>query len=90
MDGTQQVTRGLVATHSNGSLLLEPDEEVLDQVAGLVQVAVIAALVPARGFQGNHHSLTRFEQRLDDPGLRVISLEIRHPVQDSKMNRHLN
>ena len=50
MDGAQEVTRSLVATRSNGSVLLEPGEEVLDQVAGLVQVAVIAALVPTRGF----------------------------------------
>ena len=50
MDGTQEVARGFVIARSNGSVLLEPGEEVLDQAAGLVQVAVIAALVPARGF----------------------------------------
>ena len=47
MDGAQEVTCGLVVACSNGAVLLEPGKEVLDQVAGLVQMAVIAALVPA-------------------------------------------
>ena len=46
---------GLVAMRGNGAVLLEPGEEVLDQLA-------------------------RLDQRLDDPGLRVISLEIRRSV----------
>ena len=47
MDGAQEVTCGLVVARSNGAVLLEPGKEVLNQVAGLVQMAVIAALVPA-------------------------------------------
>ena len=74
MDGTREVARGFVITRGNGAALLEPGEEVLDQVARLVQMAVIAALVPARGFWRNHHGLAGLQQRLDYPGLCVVGL----------------
>ena len=57
MNGTREVARGFVIARSNGLILLESGEEILDQVARFVQMAVTAALVPARGFWGNHHGL---------------------------------
>ena len=74
MDGAQEVARGLVVAHGNGAVLLEPGKEVLDQVTGPVQVAVIAALVLARADWRNHHGLACLYQWLDHPGLRVIGL----------------
>ena len=47
MGDAQEVARGLVVARGNGAVLLEPRKEVLDQVTGLVQVAVIGALVLA-------------------------------------------
>ena len=50
MDGTQEVARGLVVARGNGAALLESSKKVFNQVTRLVQVAVIAALMFARGF----------------------------------------
>ena len=74
MDGAQEVARCFVVARCNGTVLLEPGKEVLDQMARLVQVSVMATLVLARFGTGNHHSLARFLQRLDHPLLCVISL----------------
>lgn len=41
MDGGEKVARGLVVAAGNGAELLEFGEEVLDQVARLVEVAVV-------------------------------------------------
>ena len=56
MNGAQEVSRGLVVARGNGTVLLEPGKEVLNQVTGLVQLAVIVALVPARAGRRNHHN----------------------------------
>lgn len=74
MDGAQEVTCGLVVARDDGAVLLKPGKEVLDQVTRLVQVQVIAALVPARGFRGNHHGLAGLMRRLDHSGLRIVGL----------------
>ena len=57
MDGTQEVVRGLVVARGNGAALLESSIKVFNQVTRLVQVAVIAALVPARTDRWNYHGL---------------------------------
>ena len=75
MDGTQEVVRGLVVARGNGAALLESSIKVFNQVTRLVQVAVIAALMFARGFWGNHHGLARVQQRLD------VNLSRFHPHQ---------
>ena len=74
MDGAQEVARGFVIARGNGAVLLEPGKEVLNQVTGLVQLAVTAGLVPVRDFWGNHHGLAGSQQRLEHPGLRVTIL----------------
>ena len=40
MNSIQEVARSFVVARSNGAVRLEPDEEVLDQVTRLVQMAV--------------------------------------------------
>ena len=65
MDGAQEVACGFVVARGNGAVLLEPGKEVLNQMTGLVQLAVIAALVPARTDRRNHHNLACLHQRLD-------------------------
>ena len=73
-DGVLEVTFGFVVASGNGAVLLEPGREVLNQVTGLIQLAVTAALVQVRDFWGNHHGFAGSQQRLDHPGLCGISL----------------
>ena len=60
MDGAQEVARCFVVARCNGTVLLEPGKEVLDQVPRFVQVSVMAALVLSRFETGNHHALPAF------------------------------
>ena len=89
MDGTQEVARGLVVARSDGAVLLESGEEIFDQVACLVQMAVIAALVVARGFRGNDYGFARLQQWLDHPVMRVISLVGNHHGHLSVLEQHI-
>ena len=50
MDGAQEVARSFVLARGNGAVLLEPGKEVLNQVTGLIQLAVTAAVVAVRDF----------------------------------------
>jgi len=72
MDGAQEVARCFVVARCNGTILLESGKEVLDQVARLVQVSVMAALVLARFEAGNHHRFTGFLQRLDQSLVGIV------------------
>jgi len=56
------VASGLGVAGSDGAELLESDKEVLDQVMGFLQVALMAALVLARTDQRNHHDLVGLHQ----------------------------
>ena len=47
MDGPQKVACGLVIARGNGAVLLQACEEVLDEVACLVQMPVVFALYSA-------------------------------------------
>lgn len=69
---TQKVASCLVITRRNGAV--KPGKEVLNQVASLVQVLVIAARLFARAARCNHDGLARLKQWLNDPFLRVIRL----------------
>lgn len=72
MDGAKEVACRLVVARCDGAVLLETGEEVLDQVASLVQVLVIAAR-RTRGVPGrNDHRFACSLQRLDHPGVGVI------------------
>jgi len=48
MNCPQEVARSFVVAHGDCAVLLEPGKEVLNQVARLVQVTVMATLVLAR------------------------------------------
>lgn len=74
MNGTEEVASGLVVARGNSPELLEPGEEVLDQVASLVQVPVIFARLPARAQRRNHHHAAPARQRLDHPLVRIECL----------------
>ena len=43
MDGGEEIALGLVVTSGDGTKLLEPGEEILDQMARLEQVAIVVA-----------------------------------------------
>lgn len=74
MNSAQEVACGFVVARGDGAVLLEPGEEVLDQMASLVQMAVVGTLLLACADRRNHHRLAGLAQRLDHAGLRVIGL----------------
>ena len=57
MNSAEKVARGLVVACGHGPVLLESGKKFFDQVPRLVQVPVVAALLFAGGFWGNHHCL---------------------------------
>lgn len=61
MDSGEKITSGLVVTGCDGSELLELAEEILDQMACLVEVLVIKSLVRAMAFR-------RYDCSLAGPG----------------------
>ena len=67
VDGGEKVARGLVVSCCDGAILLEPGEEVFDQMPCLVEVLVIAAgpLAVAPGW--DNHLLSRRRDRIDHP-----------------------
>lgn len=74
MDGTKECDSGLVVASGQAAVLLEASKEVLDEMARLVDMAVIAALVRAGAQAGNDCGLARLNQWLDDPGLGIVGL----------------
>ena len=74
MNRAEEVAGGLVVASRNGAVLLEFGEEVLDEVAGLVQVLVMAALLLARAARWNHHRFASLHQRLDHASLSIVGL----------------
>jgi len=67
IDGREEVAGGLVIARCDRAELLEPGEEVLDQMACLVEVAVIGPRRAATGLWRDHDGLAGGRQRLDDP-----------------------
>ena len=63
MDGGEEVAGGFVVTRGDGTKLFEPAEEVLDEMASLVEVPVIVAL-------GLSIALGRYDRRLAGPSKR--------------------
>ena len=77
MDGTEEVASRLVVASGDGAVLLEPGEEVLDEVASLVEMAVVVARLLARAARRDDHSFVRCQQWLDHP-----SLGVERPIGD--------
>ena len=72
MDGAEEVSSGFVVASCNAAVLLESCEEVLDQVASFVQMAVVFALNVARAARWNDDGFASLEQRVDHASLRVV------------------
>ena len=68
----QEIARRLVVARGNGTVLLEPGKKVLNQVALLVQVPVVAARLLAVAARGDHDSFAFALQRLDQALLCVV------------------
>jgi hypothetical protein len=65
VDGTEEVHRPLVIPGGDGPELLQPGEEVLDQVACLVEVTVVGARLLAVALGRDHRRLAGLRQRLE-------------------------
>jgi hypothetical protein len=80
MNSAQEIAGGLIVAGSDATVLLKSGEEILDQVPGLVQMLVPAALILARTARGDHDGLASFLQRRDHSVLGVIGLVCNEPI----------
>jgi len=83
VNGGEKVSAGFVVARGDGAKLLEFGEEILDQVARLVEVTVIVAADLAVGLGWNHHGLPGACERIDDALLGVECL-----VADQRIGLH--
>jgi hypothetical protein len=67
------VAGGLVITGGNRTELLELAEEVLNQVAGLVQIFVVVALHFPVGLGRNHRRFAGLRQRFEYPFVGIVA-----------------
>src|SRR5215470_14829854 len=74
MDGREKVAGSLVVACGNGSELLEPGKEILDQVASLEQLLVVVSMDLAIGLGRDHHSLASGDEWIDHTLLGVERL----------------
>ena len=74
MDGTEEVAGALVVAGGDGPELLQLGEEVLDQVACLVEVLVVRSRLLAVALGRDHGGLAGLLQRLEHPLLGVECL----------------
>lgn len=72
--GIKEVTRRFVVTRGDGVVLIESGKKVLDQMADLVQMAVIATLMLAGALARSQHRFARFFQRCNYSLLCVVGL----------------
>ena len=72
VDSAQEVARRLVVACGNSTVLFEPGKKVLNEVALLVQVLVVAARLLAVAARGDHDSFAFALQRLDQALLCVV------------------
>ena len=83
LDCGQKVAAGFVVTGGDGSELLEPGEEILDQMTCLEEVAIIVAADLPMGPRRDHHRLAGSNEWLDNP---LISIEC--PIADQGVGLH--
>lgn len=83
VNGGEEVPRGLVVTGGNGTKLLELGEEVLDEVACLVEVSVEVAGQAAVRLWRDHRGLSGSGERRHDPGVGVEGF-----VGDQRLGLH--
>ena len=83
MDGGEEVPRGLLIAGGDGTKLLDLGEEVLDQMARRIKLAVIAAWRGPVGSRRDHRGLPSGCQRLKDARISVERL-----VGDQRIGLH--
>jgi hypothetical protein len=71
LNGGEEVSPGLVVSGGNGTKLLELGEEVLNQAACPVEIAIVIPGLAAIGLGGDHCRLACSGQRHDDPFIGV-------------------
>lgn len=74
MNSPKEVDGGFVVAFSDGAVLLQSSKEVLNQMAGLIQMPVIVALDSTGTEAGNHHRLTSLNEWRHYPNLSVVGL----------------
>ncbi len=74
MDGGEEISGELVVARGDGAELLELTEEVLDQMARLVEFFVVRARCRAIAFGRDHRDLVGGGKRRDHPGIGVERL----------------
>lgn len=84
VNGGAEVSGGFVISGSDGSELLELFEEVLDEVACLVEVTVEGTIDLAMGSAGNDDRLSGGEEGIDDPLIGIEPL-----VGDQRIGLHV-
>lgn len=67
MDGCEAVTSGFALASGDCPELLQPGEEVLDQMAWPVEVAIVVARRPSICFRRDHHGFADRRQGLNEP-----------------------
>lgn len=72
IDGTEEVTGGLVVAGGNAAILLELVEELLNQMTRPVQVLVVFAPLFAATLGRNHDAFARVVQWINDPFLGIV------------------
>ena len=77
MNRGEKVSRGFIIPCGNGAKLLQPTEEVLDQVARFVELLVVVALRFAAGFWRNHSAFASCGKRL-----KHALISIKGPIGD--------
>ena len=78
MNGAEEIAGGFVIASGNAAVLLEPSEEVFDQMAGFVQMPVETALVLTRCARWNHDAFARLEQRFNHALLCIVGFVGNH------------
>lgn len=80
VDGSEEVPVGFVIAGCDGTILFEPAEEVLDQMAGLVEVLVIVARRFSIALGRNDRRLAGFAERFDHPLVGIEALVGDHRI----------
>jgi hypothetical protein len=83
LDGSQEVARGLLVAGGDRTKLLDPGDEVLNQMACAIKLSIVVARQGPVGSRRDHRGLTCSGQRLKDALIGVECL-----VRDQRSSRH--
>lgn len=85
MDGAKKADGGLVIANGNGTVMLPPSKEVLNQIVGLIQMPVIVTLHGTGTDAGSRHRLTCLNEWPHHQNLSVVGL-----VGNDQIGRRIN